>query len=371
MKCNCQYCQNEKYDSSDFFVDMSFLAKERPIGVSGLLRVKNEEDFLSQCIDSCIDALDELVIAYQPSDDNTPQIIEAKRQQYPNKIKVYFYQPKVLSHNLTHEEFEYAQSLPNSSIHLLSNYYNYTLSKATYRYVVKIDADQIYFPEKLQTICDAYRNQQPQRITLFERAAYWSVFFYNKLSAHFPRLFPLSLWIHSLPKKVVSTYEQYALKNIGNHKKMLVVSGINLFHDSLGWSVCLGGYKNVLPPFNGVGDTLFFELSPETYFIPFKLPHAGADGRYAFSYIEILKKPTQRMLYGGFIWYHLAALRSQLREKNKTLYKGRTAPLESFLSQPLSTWKFSGLFRVMEPYYIAFFESEKKQIPIEILPKNI
>lgn len=371
MKCNCQYCQNGEYDSSDFFVDMSFLGKERPVGVSGLLRVKNEEDFLSQCIDSCIDALDELVIVYQPSEDRTPQIIEAKRQQYPDKVRVYFYQPKVFSHNLTAKELEYAQSLPRTSIHLLSNYYNYTLSKATYRYVVKIDADQIYFPQKLQSICDAYRSQYVQKITLSEKIAYWSVNLYNKLSIHFPSFFPLSLWEHSWSRKVVSVCERYVLKYVGRHKKMLAVSGINLFRDTSGWSVCLGGRSLVLPPFNGVGDTLFFEPSPKTYFVPFKLPHVGADGRYAFSYIEILKKPKQRILYGGFLWYHLAALKSQLRKRNEILYKGWTAPLKLFLVRPFSTWKVSGLFHVMKPYYIAFFESEKNSIPTDILPKDM
>lgn len=72
---------------------------------------------------------------------------------------------------------------------------------------------------------------------------------------------------------------------------MLTVSGINLFHDGNEWSVCLGDRDGVLPPFNGVGDTVFFEISPQTYFVPFELPHAGADNRYASSYIEIMRKP--------------------------------------------------------------------------------
>ena len=93
---------------------------------------------------------------------------------------------------------------------------------------------------------------------------------------------------------------------------MLTVSGINLFHDGNEWSVCLGDRDGVLPPFNGVGDTVFFEISPQTYFVPFELPHAGVDNRYASSYIEIMRKPAQRMLYGGFLWYHLAAMRESI-----------------------------------------------------------
>ena len=139
MKCTCEYCSGADYDSSDFFIDLTAnLSKERPIGVSGLLRVKNDEDFLSACIDSCIGPLDELIIVCQPSDDRTQQIVETKRRQYPDKIRAYSYRPRVLSHNLSVEELEYAKKLPSDSIHLLANYYNYTLSKASYRYAVKI-----------------------------------------------------------------------------------------------------------------------------------------------------------------------------------------------------------------------------------------
>lgn len=150
MKCTCKYCQNLDYDNSEYFVDRSHLNRPRPVGVTGLLRVKNDAEFLALCIDSCIEALDELVIVYQPCDDDSPRIIESKRRQYPDKIRTYFYRPVVLSHHLTEEEFRYASALPETSIHLLSNYYNYTLSKASYRYALKIDADQIYFTDKLK-----------------------------------------------------------------------------------------------------------------------------------------------------------------------------------------------------------------------------
>ena len=65
---------------------MAYRGERYPIGVSGLMRVKNEERFVAASIDSCIDALDELVICYEECSDNTPAILEAKRQQYPEKI---------------------------------------------------------------------------------------------------------------------------------------------------------------------------------------------------------------------------------------------------------------------------------------------
>lgn len=65
FECTCPLCQEGKYKGEDYYVDMSFLKKVRPVGVSGLLRVKNDAEFLSDCIESCIDALDELIICYQ------------------------------------------------------------------------------------------------------------------------------------------------------------------------------------------------------------------------------------------------------------------------------------------------------------------
>ena len=126
-------------------------------GVSGIMRVKNDADFIKASVESCIDALDELIIVYNDCSDNSPQVIEEMRLKYPDRIKVYEYKHKVYSINLTKAEYEYAKSLPNNSPHLLCNYYNFALSKVTYRHAMKIDADQIYFTEKLKKTCDIYR----------------------------------------------------------------------------------------------------------------------------------------------------------------------------------------------------------------------
>lgn len=127
-------------------------------GVSGIMRVKNDAEFIEASIDSCIDALDELVIVYNDCSDNSPELIYKKQKQYPDKIKVYEYKHKIYSVNLTKEEYEYAKSLPSDSPHLLCSYYNFALSKVTCQYAMKIDADQIYFSDKLKEWCDAYRN---------------------------------------------------------------------------------------------------------------------------------------------------------------------------------------------------------------------
>ena len=80
---------------------MSFYISEHErIGVSGIMRVKNDAQFVQQSIDSCIDALDELIIVYNDCTDNSAALILEKQSQYPDKIKVYEYKYKVYSNAL-------------------------------------------------------------------------------------------------------------------------------------------------------------------------------------------------------------------------------------------------------------------------------
>ena len=63
-------------------------------------------------------------------------------------------------------------NLPKDSIHLLSGYTNYAISKVTYRYAIKIDSDQLFFSESFKKYCDAYRTEQKVRINPLEQIAY-------------------------------------------------------------------------------------------------------------------------------------------------------------------------------------------------------
>ena len=124
-------------------------------GLSGIMRVKNDASFIEASVKSCIDALDELIIVWNDCSDNSAEVIEKMRSLYPDKIKTFEYKHKVYSVNLTRDEYELAKSLPEDSPHLLCNYYNFALSKVSCLYAMKIDADQMYFEEKLRLIRNA------------------------------------------------------------------------------------------------------------------------------------------------------------------------------------------------------------------------
>lgn len=296
-ECSCSLCQQGNYNGADYCVDMSFLKEERPVGVSGLLRVKNDAEFLSDCIDSCIGALDELIVCYQDCTDNAPEIIRQKQQQYPDKIKVYYYAPPVFCHGLTDEEKKYAFSLPDTSVHKLCNYYNYTLSKASYRYAMKIDSDQIYFAEKLQRFCDAYRKDGFSGISLGNYLVKYYALIYGVVARICPGLIKADL-LSSIPgvrRMVMKRYEDYLLKEIINNKYALSLSGINLGYKCGRWGIL----RIVKAPFNGVYDHLIFRITEDTFY-------TTASGFY--NPIEIMNY-REFILKGGWFWYHLQGVR--------------------------------------------------------------
>lgn len=318
-KCTCLLCQAGNYNSKDYFVDMSFLKKERPVGVSGLLRVKNDAEFLSDCIDSCIGALDELVICYQDCTDNAPEIINKKQRLYPDKIKAYYYAPPVFCHGLTEEEKKYAFSLPDSSIHKLCNYYNYTLSKATYRYAMKIDSDQVYFTKKLQLFCDAYRKDGPVSMSLGNYLVKNYVRIYRNAVRKFPVLFKMDLLslIPGFRCLVMKKYEGYLINEIINNKYALSLSGINLGYEQGKWGI----YQLNKLSFNGVVDHLIFRITEKTFYTTstgFEIPIEKMD----YDSIAIL---------GGWFWYHLQGMRENAVQypKKWMVLTSRLKPIRS------------------------------------------
>lgn len=314
--CTCPLCVKGIYNPVDYMVDLSELERERLCGVSGLMRVKDEARWVAQSIDSCIDALDELIICYQESRDGTEEIIEQKRRQYPDKIRTFFYAPPVYAHNLSKEDFQYAVGLPEDSIHLLSNYYNYTLLKARYRYAVKIDADQIYFSDRLKRLCDAYRNELQQKITLSEYIAgkYLRIFTII-LRMPFNMLFLRLIDFLPFQKTVLRQYAAYLFKQVSLTKRPCFLSGINLCRKNQEWGIPEFRNDNSTPLiFNGWGDTMIFWISGKTFFLPVYQTCDRKEATDKIIYIGFLKKyriierfhqDESLFLYGGFCWYHM------------------------------------------------------------------
>lgn len=320
-------------------------------GVSGLMRVKNEAEFIALSIDSCIDALDELIIVFQKSEDKTEEEIRKKQRQYPDKIKVYFYEPTINSHNLSDEEFEELSKLPNDSVHLLSNYYNYTLSKASYKYALKIDADQIYNKYKLKVICDAYRSESKEKIAIRENISYVMVKFIGMFCFHLVNRVGINFQ-PQIPSSILKLYYSCALKKIKNKKIISSFMGINLYIKDNTPFLPLGNYKNkTFPPFNGIDDHILFTISSDTYYLP--SPQKSRHAMYknciieSFSMDKYMYKPLgygRNFVNMGFLWIHVAPLKKNIYLSTKDLYSDKllqpinhndTKNLKKTLSDPI------------------------------------
>jgi glycosyltransferase involved in cell wall biosynthesis len=128
------------------------VSQRRP-GISGYMRVRNEEQFLALAIESHLPFLDELVIVYNACTDQTPEIAAEYAQRYPDKVRVFHYEPEAYPPGTA--EFV---SLPPDSPHSLVNYYNFALCQTTCRVAMKVDADHVIIPERINSIIRIVRN---------------------------------------------------------------------------------------------------------------------------------------------------------------------------------------------------------------------
>lgn len=127
-------------------------ARKRSFGISGFMRLKNEEDFLHLAIESHLPFLDELIIVFNDCSDSTPDICFRYQKKFPDKIKVLEYEPKVYP-----QGSEMHKRLPGKSIHSLVNYYNFALSKTNYSVAVKIDGDHVAIPHEFERVTQEIR----------------------------------------------------------------------------------------------------------------------------------------------------------------------------------------------------------------------
>lgn len=135
----------------EYQVDLKRLHLDRRAGISGFMRIRNEEEFMSQAIESHLQCLDELVIVYNRCNDRSEELI-ADYAAADARIKSYHYEPIVYP-----QGSEQYRELPENSANSLVNYFNYALSKTTCRTVVKIDGDDIAIPDKIRRITDNIR----------------------------------------------------------------------------------------------------------------------------------------------------------------------------------------------------------------------
>jgi glycosyltransferase involved in cell wall biosynthesis len=106
-------------------------------GISLIIRAKNEELNIKDCIETVVDLVDEIIFVDNGSTDLTYDIVKKYCEIYKN-IKLYKYNISVSKAGIEHQN-----ALKNNNKNTLGTFYNWCLSKATYYNVFKWDADFI------------------------------------------------------------------------------------------------------------------------------------------------------------------------------------------------------------------------------------
>lgn len=337
-----------------FIVDIKKFDAKRLSGVSGVLRLKNDDEFLESCINSCIHCVDELVVVYEKTSESSLRILQKLKKQYPTKIKSYHYEPNLYVGELSESEYKFAIKEPNDSIHLLANYCNFAFSKIKYRYALKIDTDQVYIETKLKKICDAYRSVPKfRKFNPFDLLSFLIVLLFVLISQKLKLIPPFFL-----SEGIFNHYFSFLLLLIQWKKVPVSLSGINLVIDEKNILIPLGKNNsngiNIPPPFNGVGDTPFFKLTSKTYFVPWESKNYNQRTGKQHRIIERLEN-VRHLLPVGVCWAHFSAMRKnikKLQEQNIQNFPNH------FLSLNRENFSKNELFRYekdWEPYERLYF----------------
>lgn len=128
--------------------------KPRLPGISGFMRLKNEAEFLDRAIGTHLAGLDELIIIYNDCVDETPEICRRWEREYPEKIKVFEYEPRVVPIGTPE-----SVTIDPRSPHCIANYYNFALSLTNREIVIKIDGDHHAVARRFNRTCDVVRRK--------------------------------------------------------------------------------------------------------------------------------------------------------------------------------------------------------------------
>jgi len=130
--------------------------KPKPHGISACIRVRNESQFMRAAVMSILDSVNEVVLVVQPSDDNTHEIAMALANDYPDKVKCFYY-PIVPDWIDTRGFYEKNPDEPGHLVHMS----NWALSKCTYSWILKVEGDVIALSTLKPMVDDVLTENKP------------------------------------------------------------------------------------------------------------------------------------------------------------------------------------------------------------------
>lgn len=326
-------------------------------GVSGLMRVKNDSEFLELSIESALPALDELVIVYNDCNSLTIDILAKIEKKHSDKVSVFCYNHKIQAFDLNPDIYFEVLNLPSDSPSLLSSYYNFGLSKTNYQYVLKIDTDQIYFTEKLVDLCNLYRNRKFNIVSLI----YILVLFILKIYLSISHNHIIRTLFSIFNPKIVKIYMLSLKKVVSSFGVATSLSGINAFYAD-----DLFVQKQISPSlFNGVGDHLIFKVNKYTYFDRYVCPDYNQMINDKYAVIEQLKG-VRYYFPIGFYWIHLNKNRTKQYKSYLVYFNSHRSSfilLSKFLKDDIIGSFSNRIFN----YSRLLFNNDRVNLPISFL----
>jgi len=157
-------CEN-KEGYSDFDMDPDWW-KNRPRGISAVIRCYNDFDILGWCIESILPLVDEIVVTYTPVENDLT--VDVCKGFNDKKIKCFEYPFKMKK--MGQARFK-LNEISSRSVHDFAYYTNWGMTKTTYSHVApRWDADQVMRPE--------YARNQDFKYKILKHHSTW-VYGYN------------------------------------------------------------------------------------------------------------------------------------------------------------------------------------------------
>jgi len=126
----------------------------RRAGISAVMRLRNSADFLEPVVTTHAPYFDEIVAVHNQCTDDTPEILESLRARFPDKLRVFHYEPRVHPSGTPEHLSE-----PPDSPHSLVNYSNYALARSSCRIVALLDDDHLGIERHVRAVTEAVRDR--------------------------------------------------------------------------------------------------------------------------------------------------------------------------------------------------------------------
>lgn len=145
--------RSEVNDIYEVLIDLDNMTEKNKLknGISLIIRAKNEELNIKDCIESVVDLVDEIIFVDNNSTDSTYSIVKKYKEKY-NNIKLYKYNINVSKVGKEHKD-----AINNKDPNTLGNFYNWCLSKSNYNNVFKWDADFICIRNNFIQLVNYYK----------------------------------------------------------------------------------------------------------------------------------------------------------------------------------------------------------------------